>query len=198
MSYRPSLACDHVWTHVTADAPEAKTLNDAGLRLLPTPIHHTGMGTASTGFIFNNAYLELLWIEDPHALSQAAPEFARSLLGGRGASPFGIGLRRATEDDEVPFETTTITAEWIKAGTSIQAARRAADRPLADPPIFVVPRHMAFPEFKDQVADLQVNGLGLRDVSRVRIHGPGLSSIPPPIRETLGLGSRSHSLTGPE
>ena len=91
-------------------------------------------------------------MEEPYALEQAAPDFAHTLLGGAGASPFGIGLRRATGRDDLSFESTTIAAEFITTGTSIEVAQRSDDG-SAYPPIFVVPRYMGFPEWRDESTD---------------------------------------------
>jgi hypothetical protein len=182
-STSPSLAFDHVWIQVTPNAPEAQALANAGFKLPAQGGRpHAGMGTASTAVMFRNAYLELLWVEDPHALRQVAPSFAHTLLGGADASPFGIGLRRATDVDDLHFESISISAEWLRGGESIEVARRSNEGSTA-PPIFVVPRYMGYPEFKDQFAELQSNSLGVRDVTRVRLHGPGLSSAPPVLGE---------------
>ena len=40
---------------------------DAGFTRVPEVATHSGQGTASVFFVFENAYLELIWVDDPVA-----------------------------------------------------------------------------------------------------------------------------------
>src|SRR5258707_573236 len=92
---------DHVYVLVSAGAPEAALLNELGLT---EGLHnrHPGQGTACRRFFFANAYLELLWVEDP---AEAQGEVVRPLrLWGRwsqrtqGACPFGLVFRSGQQN----------------------------------------------------------------------------------------------------
>ncbi|HEY0836833.1 MAG TPA: VOC family protein [Azospirillum sp.] len=119
----PSLC--HVFAFVTPGAPEAAALEAAGLRESFRRAH-PGQGTANACWCFDNAYLELLWVEDAAAL--AGPAIARTHLAERarwretGASPFGIAVRGAT-----PFAAWTYAPPYLPAGLSIPVALSAED-----------------------------------------------------------------------
>lgn len=91
------LELDHVFVWVTKRAPEAKALEGVGLMAYGETTHHIGQGTASKVFVFENAYLELIWIEDEQAAIKNAARTGidmktRAQWKLSGASPFGIGL----------------------------------------------------------------------------------------------------------
>lgn len=89
---------DHVFVCTPRGAPEASELVRFGLREGP-PNKHPGQGTANRRFVFENAMLELLWVDDEKEAT--AEQTRRTLLWERwsgrykGASPFGICLRSA-------------------------------------------------------------------------------------------------------
>jgi len=89
---------DHVFLCTPRGAPGAERLAGIGL-LEGSPNRHPGQGTACRRFYFQNAMLELLWVEDA---SEAQLEQNRRLdlwrrwsEAGRHYSPFGIILRPA-------------------------------------------------------------------------------------------------------
>ncbi|MFW9842748.1 MAG: hypothetical protein ACFFES_17800, partial [Candidatus Thorarchaeota archaeon] len=90
-----TLELDHVYVCVAREAPEARLLQDAGLRLANDTAYHMGQGTASVFFFFENVYLELFWVDNMEELEQADKQFADKLNHvDSGGSPFGLGLRR--------------------------------------------------------------------------------------------------------
>jgi hypothetical protein len=100
---------DHIFVATQSGAPECRFVTAAGF--IEGPLHdHPGQGTASRGFFFENAYLELIWLTD--AQVAAAEPIRRTGLVRRvdpmsGVSPFGFGLRSTREP--VPWART---ASW--------------------------------------------------------------------------------------
>jgi len=152
------------------DSPERRRLESAGLRPLNQPARHADVGTASLGYLFENAYLELVWIEDENLARSAAPDLiARTIRAGTLWSPFGVGLRgtagRATPP---PFAARRYHADWMKPGDSIWIAEDGAGG--RGPKVFVVPPAMAMPSW---IGSLRRKGFvnSLR-LSGVRIESP--------------------------
>jgi hypothetical protein len=98
---------DHVFICTARGAPAASRLRDFGLTEGP-PNRHPGQGTACRRFFFQNAMLELVWVEDP---AEAQSEQTRRTQlwerwsnAGQDACPFGIILRPAPADSRAcPF-----------------------------------------------------------------------------------------------
>ena len=136
-----TLEIDHVYICVEKEAPEAAILQEAGLRLASDTAHHTGQGTASVFFFFENAYLELAYIEDIDELVQADEQLADKFAQvDNGGSPFGLGLRRTgPSSDSLPFRTRSYSEEWMKPGSTMEIADVNHE---SDPEIFVVPPYM--------------------------------------------------------
>ena len=87
---------DHVFVCASVGAPEADLLRALGLSD-GQPNRHPGQGTACRRFFFANAYLELLWVENP---AEAQGEVARPLRlwerwsqRRQGTCPFGVVFR---------------------------------------------------------------------------------------------------------
>ena len=141
------LELDHVFVWVTKGAPEAQALQQAGLQLQPDTHPHTGQGTASKIFIFENVYLELIWIEDEQAATKNAARsgidmLRRSRWKQTGASPFGVGLhRKSAESGELPFPVRLYWAEWMKPDTTIEFAQTVSN--ATEPMYFVLPDYIS-------------------------------------------------------
>jgi hypothetical protein len=62
-----------------------------------SPNRHPGQGTANRRFFFDNAFLELVWLENPDEASsdlvRRTKLYERCTNFGGGASPFGVCLR---------------------------------------------------------------------------------------------------------
>jgi hypothetical protein len=107
-----SLEVDHVFVLVSRDGEERKALSNLGFVDTGHVAHHEEDGTASIGYVFDNANLELLWIEDEDKFRAAnrgsdASMSNRVLWRDTGASPFGVGLRRraGAVPGPLPFPT---------------------------------------------------------------------------------------------
>lgn len=201
------LAVDHFWIRVSRAAPESEALTNAGFRFErfdesntvvsasssdPRVVQHRGQGTASMIVRFRNMYLELIWIENRDLLQQVAPKHAYTLLESAKTSPIGIGLRYVGENTaSLPFEYTSHWAPWMRPNVALATARRDADAP-AEPAIFVIPRYLRWDlRTQSNPALLQSaqHRLDVGDVTRIRVHGPGLPSASQAVRvlEERGL-----------
>ena len=142
------LELDHLFIWVSTGAPEADALRSAGLHLDGTVHRHTGQGTSSVVFVFEGAYLELIWVDDAGAAERSGRKMGTDFLARAdwrrtGASPFGVGLRRRAPGAEPPFPTRRYWAEWMKPETFILVAESSAE--LKEPLYFVVPEDIALP-----------------------------------------------------
>src|SRR5262249_59045833 len=91
-----TIELDHLFVCVAAGAPEAEHLVQFGL-MEGTPNVHRGQGTANRRFFFQNAMLELLWVENliEAQSEQTAPTQLWERWSARlaGACPFGTIVR---------------------------------------------------------------------------------------------------------
>lgn len=124
----PPLLLDHAWMVVpAAGAPERALLEAAGFRFAPTVNRHDGQGTSSITIEFENGYFELISPDDSVPVSDGGGAIAKARFVSRmnwrtsGDSPFGIGFSRtASTPTPFPFETWSVTAPWMNAGTSME------------------------------------------------------------------------------
>jgi len=185
-----SLEVDHVWIRVSNGAPELSALIENGF-VQHTSFTHTGMGTAATFIRFENIYLEFIWVEDAESLRQVSPEFAFTLSGDPGASPFGIGLRKmVSETAQLPFGVRSFSAEWMDPGAFTEVAA-VSDNAPADPSVFAIRDNIRWDlrvEAQPELLDAVNHELGLREVTRIHIRGPGLPSNSPAVTALMELG----------
>lgn len=185
------LEVDHLFVWVAKEAPEAEALVDAGLKVLEEVSKHAGQGTASRGCIFENAYLELIWIDDEKAASDNSTRSGIDFVGRArwkesGASPFGIGLHRvAGRTGVISFPVIDYWAEWMEPKTSIQFARDVSNP--REPMYFVVPDSMAIPDAATvenlrktdpAYAAMLVHPLGVRKITGIRVVAAGNGLTP--------------------
>ncbi len=115
----------HVFVFVDDRAAALAALEACGLTESFRRVHD-GQGTANICACFDNAYLEVLWPDDPVAL--ASVSVARTRLSERsrwrdtGASPFGIGLR-----GRIPFPTWEYRPPYLPDGNGIAIALGSED-----------------------------------------------------------------------
>ena len=136
-----SLVLHHVFVCVSPDAPEAALLDRFGL-VRGSGTRHAGQGTWNIRYFFQNAYLELIWVDDPDEAGSplvrptGLPERCR--WRETGASPFGIALcRREGTDEPPPFTTWSYRPPYLPEGASIEIADSGGD--FAQPRVFIVP-----------------------------------------------------------
>ena len=91
---------------------------------------HPGQGTANICYVFDDAFLELLWVVDEAECR--APRTARTGLWERsrwrtdGTCPFGVALR-GTKGEAMPFPTWAYGPIYLPAGASLPVATLSDD-----------------------------------------------------------------------
>jgi hypothetical protein len=129
-----AIELDHVFICVARGAPESELLVEFGLCEGASNVH-PGQGTANRRFFFQNAMLELLWVEDPQEAQsgQTAPTLLWKRWSGRqsGACPFGIVVRPAnTAMTAVPFPARQYQPEWLAPDLEIYLAPTGVQEPM--------------------------------------------------------------------
>lgn len=120
----------HIFVFVPPGAPDAATLERAGLRESYRR-EHPGQGTANVCYAFDNAYLELLWVTN--AAELRSPAVAPTRLAERadwrqtGACPFGIALRTEPADAPLPLECWDYSAPFFPPGMAIPVTGSSTD-----------------------------------------------------------------------
>ena len=171
-----TLEFDHVWITVSPNATERVALDRAGLLVSPDVNVHEGQGTASITVEFENAFLELLWVDSAAPLAPGLERVTdkfrqRTLWRTSGWCPIGIGLRRTTSSDSaLPFATWSATAPWMPPGSSIEMLTPRDD--TQSPSLFISPR--AFSAASEQAARASQfhHPLGVHRVTGIRLVAP--------------------------
>lgn len=172
------LELDHVFVWVTKGAPEAAWLQKAGLQLQPETHPHIGQGTASKIFIFENLYLELIWIEDEQAAAKNAARSGIDMLHrarwrNSGASPFGVGLHRLPGvEGPLPFPVTNYWAEWMQPNTNIEFAQSTSN--TSEPMYFILPGYLSIntpgvPQRLKETVQSSPHALGVSRLTNLKI-----------------------------
>jgi hypothetical protein len=183
-----ALELDHLFVWADVGGPEAERLIAFGLTE-GAPNTHPGQGTACRRFFFGNAYLELVWVHNPaEAQSErVAPTRIWPRWAGRrtSTSPFGLGLRPTQPGASgVPFPAWEYRPSYLPAPLAIHVGR---DVPLSEPFWF----HMGFGRRPDDprwpTRQPLEHAAGFRDVTAVRLAGPGLGSPSEVGRAVAGL-----------
>lgn len=171
-----SVEPDHVYVFATAGGEaEAEALRALGFEMHSGFIEHSGGGTASRSAVFENFYLELIWVDSTVGVSGTGRgrfvEMQRAAAWrSSGVSPFGLGLRKVDGPDEYGVPTTSYTDTWMSEGTSITVLKQPGEPQAFD--VFVVPSYMALPAWIEQVSELVLHANGARRVTALEIHGP--------------------------
>jgi hypothetical protein len=178
------LEIDNFFIFGRPGVPEVELLRQAGLLVARDTFWHYGQGTASRSVLFENAYLELMWVTiDEELWAADSTLFMRSHSLRTGTSPFGIGLRGTSDPDSVPFPTTRYAPEWLAPGTAFLLA--ATNEDLREPDVVVVPPDLALRPFSRWEPERQAlvdHPLGVRRVTGVQVLSPDLPADSPTLR----------------
>ena len=176
---RPVLELDHLYIVVQPPASHgAEALRRVGIVVDTAITHHDGQGTASMAAFFENAYLELLWIDSTTADSAHLSDLAdfRRAASWRdsGASPFGIGLHfLAATSADLPIPTRRDPAPHLGPNMFYLLLRGPEEPQAAD--MFVLPPPAAvtrwLDRFRGRRPGLFTHPLGARRITRVLIRG---------------------------
>lgn len=181
VAQRPRVELDHVFIVVTPGArAEIAALRAAGLTVpAEQPRRHEGQGTSSIAAYFENAYLELIWVDSTVSVT---PEHARTARWFHDAgswrtnrhSPFGLGLRRLPGDTAaLPVPVEREAAASLEPGAAYELLHQPGDSLAAD--FFVVPATAAVPRWiaraRQREPGLWQHSAGGREITLVRVHG---------------------------
>jgi len=176
----PVLELDHVYIVVQPPIPLlADALRHLGLVVDTAVNRHEGQGTASIAAFFENAYLELLWVDSTVAVDSAHQadiiDFRRaSTWRQSGASPFGFGLHVLTGNPEdLALPVRRLPASHLGPNIFYLLLRQPGESLAAD--IFVMPTRAAVTQwlgrYQTRRPDLFAHPLGARRITRVVLHG---------------------------
>ncbi len=134
------LVLDHVLSYAQGqESHVVEALTTAGFSVAPES-HRFPDGVYGRYVIFEDSYIEILWLEPENTADEGTK--AQAAWTKTGASPFGIGFRRAAANDEaLPFPSIPQTQDWMLAGTEMRILGDPENR--AQPGLFVVPAYMA-------------------------------------------------------
>ncbi len=170
----------HVFAFVEPGAPERAALESAGLRE-SFRRRHPGQGTANVCYCFDNAYLELLWIED--GADAESPAIARTRLAERarwrdsGTCPFGISVRTERPGQPLPFPTWDYRPPYLPAGMAIPVALSSEDP--RQPFLFRSPGDARPDAWTDGRAGERQRPAGLADIAGLHLAlPPGVAAAP--------------------
>jgi hypothetical protein len=170
---------DHVFVCVSVGGPEAARLTALGLTE-GQPNRHPGQGTACRRFFFANAYLELVWVEDPEEAqgNVASPLRLWQRWSGRGmrTCPFGVIFRPAPQGSpEPPFPTEEYRPPYLPPPLVLHVGGNAER--VEEPLLFYFPMPRRPDSARTQNRQRLDRGAGLRELTALRIFGP-LSATP--------------------
>jgi hypothetical protein len=181
LAQAPVLELDHAYIVVEPPVSRAtEALRRAGLTVDTGITHHDGQGTASLAVFFDNAYLELLWVDpgtpvDSAHLGDLADFNRAARWRTSGASPFGIGLHfLAGTSADLPIRARQAPAPHLGPAAFYLLLRQPQDSLEAD--IFIMPASAAVPawisRYRGRRPDLFAHALGASRITRVVLYGP--------------------------
>jgi hypothetical protein len=110
---------DHFFILTSPGAPQAESLSALGLQE-GTPNVHRGQGTAHRRFFFEDAMLELLFMQGPAGFAGGPHERLGLVerLSSEHASPFGLVFRSMPSSTCTPFRGWSYHPPYLGAGES--------------------------------------------------------------------------------
>jgi hypothetical protein len=149
------LEVDHLQIYTGVGLPNIVALQGLGLNNANQIVRHEAQGTASTLFFFENAYLEMIWIEDEIAFRYYSTQTRMNLLERSqwrqtGASPFAVGLRPKVSNH---FQSESFMNDHISTESGYQETKInfSAENLVAiqEPMCFTIPHHIALTNWLD-------------------------------------------------
>lgn len=180
---------DHVFIFVSQGAPEAKRLIDIGFRE-GSGRSHPGQGTSNRRFFFKNVYLELIWVRDVEEVRSQSRTmlWERSLWKQNNFSPFGMGFRIISQDNEtLSINTWDYKPPYIPKETSIKIVDNKK-RYCKEPMFFFVPSGISpdsSPEFSKDWLKHKDN---IGEITSVRVVSPNAENLSPAAKWFQNLG----------
>ena len=183
---------DHIFVLTDTDAPSAGALLRLGLTEGP-PNRHPGKGTANRRFFFDNAMLELLWVENVDEASNPATRPLRLadrwIERSTTASPFGICLRSSDADTVLPpFGSYEYRPSFFPAGLVALICQGTS---LAEPLWFFIARSRLPHALPSHRGSASRHRIGVESITEVTITLPGTpSSVTNAAAAACGVGVR--------
>ena len=176
-----ALELDHVYIVVQSPPSRAaEALRRIGLVVDTAVNRHEGLGTASMAVFFQNAYLELLWVDSATSVDSVhladLAEYRRAAnWHDSGGSPFGLGLHFLPDaGEDLAFPVRRDPAPHLGPNTYYLLLRQP-DEPLAAD-VFIMPRSAAvtawLSHYRSKHPDLFAHALGAGRITRVVLRGP--------------------------
>lgn len=180
---------DHFFIRTNPGAPEAESLIDFGLTE-GTANRHPGQGTANRRFFFCNAFLELLFVQDPTELHNelTKPTGLGDRLTSKDGkiSPFGVCFRPQPATETVPFPSWEYKPSYLPAPLKVAIAKA----PLTEPMWFF----LGFGAWPDRLPAQKQQKLehrvGFQEITSLKIVIPGMETFSVAARcaiETAGV-----------
>ena len=182
---------DHIFICTEPGAPEAGALREFGLSEGPES-DHEGQGTRSRSFLFGNAAMDLLWVEDERAAKH--PRTTPTRLFDRWNSrkshcPFGIGIRpKEGESPKAPFPGWAYVPRYLNEGERMVAAQNSdlIKEPLALYLPFATPPERCDSAFEEHAA-------GFSAITRIHLVLPEYRPESTVMKALAGIGGISLS-----
>jgi hypothetical protein len=176
--------CHVVWL-VSPGAPERAGL--VALGLVPSFERvHPGQGTRNVCFCFDNAYLEVLWIEDARAAATMASRLRlleRVERRPLDSLPFGFAIRT---DRELPFATWDYRPPFLAPGKAFAVATDSED--TRQPLIFRPPDSARPDAWTDGRAGARQSAAGFAEIASVELRLPPAIEPAPALRALADAG----------
>lgn len=179
----PSIVLDHIYFMVPDHGKEAvKLLTETGFVVNPKVYHITGEGKSSRIILLENAYLEILYVDDSvsYTSEEALQRSKRKIwFPGNYISPFGVAFRRAPGvGDSIPIPNRASPPEpagsWAKEGSFFNDITDEDD--TLSTYLFVIPPYMGVdqwvPKQKDQSPELFGHSNGVKRLTNAVFYGP--------------------------
>ncbi|MDF5711957.1 MAG: VOC family protein [Nostoc sp. S4] len=184
------LELDHIFVCVQPEAPPIDLLTAFGLTEGTRRIHR-GQGTTNVCFLFNNAYLELLWLFDTNEIQSPLVRptglWERCRWQETQACPFGIAFRSTASDlGEIPFHTWDYHAAYLPPKASIAIASNSDN--LSEPLIFISPTTKKPTDYAIERQFPLVHRVGFKEITALQVILPGVENFSPEVRTLIELG----------
>jgi hypothetical protein len=173
------LEVDHLQIYLEEGLPAIIALKELGLNNGDQIVRREERGTASTLFFFENAYIELIWLENQTTFRQYAAQtklnlWERSQWKRTGASPFGVGLRSKSSGEISPhlLINNPFGQIWGYPEATINfSADNVAT--IQEPICFTVPNQIALTNWLDSTnivyGRLMTHPLNIRRLTDIKI-----------------------------
>jgi hypothetical protein len=162
------LELDHLFVFVEPGAAESAAKLEEGGLVPNFRRRHEGQGTANLCYVFDNAYLELIWVEDPALLSRAT--FRRTRLWERSRwksddnSPFGVCVRAS---EALPFPCWLWQPPYLPPGLYLEVAKVVSDPQV--PFLFRFPGTLRPDRWPDDRGGARQAAAGLSEITRLEL-----------------------------